>query len=150
MERRKFVKNSLATAASAIAIPTIVPASVFGKDAPSNKINVGQIGCGRIARDHDMPGTIQHDVARMIAVSDVDSNRMAEGKQRVEEFTQRRSGSDKAVDVKMYADYKDMLADKEIDAVVISTPDHWHSQPALEAVAGRERCLSAKTHLTYY
>ena len=71
MERRKFVKSTLATAAGAFAVPTIVPSSVFGKDAPSNKINIGQIGCGRIARDHDMPGTIQHDIARVIAVSDV-------------------------------------------------------------------------------
>ena len=149
MERRKFVKSTLATAAGAFAVPTIVPSSVFGKDAPSNKINIGQIGCGRIARDHDMPGTIQHDVARVMAVSDVDSNRMEDGKKRVEGLYNKKSGSNQAVDVKMYADYKEMLQDKDIDAVVISTPDHWHSQPALEAVvAGKDVYLQKPTSLT--
>ncbi len=53
MERRKFLKSTVATTAGAIIIPSIVPSSVFGANAPSNKINVGQIGCGRIAVTHD-------------------------------------------------------------------------------------------------
>ncbi len=127
-------------------IPTIVPSSVFGASAPSNKINVGQIGCGRIAVTHDMPGTMQHDVARMMAVSDLDSIRMEKGKKLVEDFYSKKGTS---VDVKMYGDYKDMLADKEIDAVVISTPDHWHSQPAIEAaLAGKDIYLQKPTSLT--
>jgi myo-inositol 2-dehydrogenase / D-chiro-inositol 1-dehydrogenase len=81
MKRRNFLKNTAATAAGAMVIPTIVPSSVFGKNAPSNKINIGQIGCGRIARDHDMPGVWKYDIARVMAVSDVDSKRMEDGKQ---------------------------------------------------------------------
>jgi myo-inositol 2-dehydrogenase/D-chiro-inositol 1-dehydrogenase len=54
MKRRVFLKNSAAITAGAIVIPTIVPSTVFGKSAPSNKIQLGQIGCGRIARTHDM------------------------------------------------------------------------------------------------
>lgn len=143
------MKSSVVGASAAFVVPSIVPASVFGKDAPSNKINVGQIGCGRIARDHDMPGTIRHDVARVIAVSDVDSDRMADGKKRVEDLYSKKKGSDNVVDVKMYDDYKEMLADKDIDGVVISTPDHWHSQPALEAVlAGKDVYLQKPTSLT--
>lgn len=130
-------------------LPTIVPSSVFGKNAPSNKINIGQIGCGRIARAHDMPGTMQHEVARMIAVSDVDSNRMADGKKLVEDTYKKQLGRNNAVDVKMYGDYKDMLANKDIDAVIISTPDHWHSQPAIEAaLAGKDIYLQKPTSLT--
>ncbi|MBN2775352.1 MAG: gfo/Idh/MocA family oxidoreductase, partial [Prolixibacteraceae bacterium] len=63
MKRRKFIKNSLAASAGAIIVPTVVPSAVFGKNAPSNKINIGQIGCGRIARGHDMPGVWQYDTA---------------------------------------------------------------------------------------
>lgn len=149
MKRRIFIKNSVASAAGAMVIPTIIPSSVLGKNAPSNKINVGQIGCGRIARDHDMPGVMQYDVARMMAVSDVDSNRMADGKQLVEGYYNKKTGSNKAVDVKMYADYKEMLLSKDIDAVVISTPDHWHSQPAIEAaLAGKDIYLQKPTSLT--
>jgi len=58
MERRNFLKQVGAGAAGAIILPTIVPSSVMGKDAPSNKINIGQIGCGRIAQGHDTPGTL--------------------------------------------------------------------------------------------
>ena len=55
--RRKFLKDTIKLTAGTIALssfPTIVPFSVFGKNAPSNKINIGQIGCGRIARTHDL------------------------------------------------------------------------------------------------
>ncbi len=149
MKRRNFLKNTVATTAGALIIPTIVPSSVFGKNAPSNKINIGQIGCGRIARAHDMPGTLQHDVARMVAVSDLDSNRMKDGKKLVEDFYKKKTGSNNAVDVKMYGDYKEMLLNKDIDAVIISTPDHWHSQPALEAaLAGKDIYLQKPTSLT--
>ena len=149
MKRRNFLKNTMATTAGAIMVPTIVPSSVFGASAPSNKINVGQIGCGRIARDHDMAETLKYDSARMIAVSDLDSNRMNDGKKLVEDFYKKKTGSSNPVDVKMYADYKDMLSDKEIDAVLISTPDHWHSQPAIEAaLAVKDIYLQKPTSLT--
>ncbi|HSH19257.1 MAG TPA: Gfo/Idh/MocA family oxidoreductase [Draconibacterium sp.] len=146
MKRRNFLKNASAATAGAIIVPTIVPSSVFGANAPSNKINVGQIGCGRIAVTHDMPGTMQHDVARMIAVSDLDSIRMEKGKKLVEDFYKKQGTS---VEAKMYADYHDMLADKNIDAVVISTPDHWHTQPAIEAaLAGKDIYVQKPTSLT--
>jgi len=147
MKRRNFIKSTV-LASAAFGFPTIVPASVFGKNAPSNKINIGQIGCGRIARDHDMPGVWQHDIARIVAVSDLDSNRMADGKKHVESYYTKKMGS-AYLDVKQYEDYHDMLANKDIDAVVISTPDHWHSQPAMEAaLAGKHVYLQKPTSLT--
>ena len=46
----------------------------------------------------------------------------------------------------MYGDYREMLMDKDIDAVLISTPDHWHSQPAIEAaMAGKDIYLQKPT-----
>ncbi|OYX23625.1 MAG: oxidoreductase [Algoriphagus sp. 32-45-6] len=147
MERRDFMKKS-ALATAAFGIPTIVPASVFGKNAPSNKINIGQIGCGRIAREHDLPGTWRHDVARIVAVSDVDSKRMADGKKLVEDYYTKKMGSP-YLDVKQYGDYREMLLNKDIDAVIISTPDHWHSQPAMEAaLAGKHIYVQKPTSLT--
>ena len=147
MKRRKFITDA-AVAAAAIGFPTIVPSSVFGKNAPGNKINIGQIGCGRIARGHDLPGTWRHDVARIVAVSDVDSKRMREGKELIEAHYAEKMGKP-YLDVKQYGDYREMLQDKDIDAVIISTPDHWHSQPAMEAaLAGKHIYLQKPTSLT--
>jgi len=149
MKRRNFLKNTIATTAGAIIIPTILPSSVFGKNAPSNKINIGQIGCGRIATSHDMAELLKYDQARYIAVCDLDSNRLTLGKNMVEKTYNKKFGSDKAVDVKMYEDYRELLLNKDIDAVAISTPDHWHSQPAIEAaLAGKDIYLQKPTSLT--
>ncbi|RZS98585.1 Gfo/Idh/MocA family oxidoreductase [Cecembia calidifontis] len=147
MNRRDFIKTTALTGA-ALGFPTIVPASVLGKNAPSNKIHIGQIGCGRIARYHDLPGTWAHDVARIVAVSDVDIKRMREGKELIEEHYSKKMGKP-YMDVKQYGDYREMLLDKDIDAVIISTPDHWHSQPAMEAaLAGKHIYLQKPTSLT--
>ena len=147
MQRRDFMKKT-ALATAAFGIPTLVPASVFGKNAPSNKIQIAQIGCGRIARDHDLPGVWKHDVARIVAVSDLDSKRMAEGKQFIEGHYTQKMGSP-YLDVKQVGDYRDLFKSKDIDAVIISTPDHWHSQPAMEAaLAGKHVYLQKPTSLT--
>lgn len=149
MERRKFLKNAVATTAGAIVVPSIVPSSVFGKSAPSNNIHIGQIGCGRIATSHDMANLLKYDQARYIAVSDLDSNRLAKGKKLVEDTYSKKFGKDNYIDVKMYGDYKDLLQNKDIDAVVISTPDHWHAQPAMQAaLAGKDIYLQKPTSLT--
>ena len=149
MKRRNFLKQVGACTAGVVVLPTIIPSSVIGKNAPNNKINVGQIGCGRIAQSHDMPGTLQHDTARYIAVSDLDKNRMTDGKNLVEDYYRKKTGRDNYVSVKMYDDYKEMLLNKDIDAIVISTPDHWHAQPAIEAaLAGKHVYLQKPTSLT--
>jgi len=76
MKRRVFLKDTIISAAGAFVAPTIVPSSVLGKNAPSNKIHVGQIGLGRIAASMDLPGIMKRDVARVIACSDLDGHRL--------------------------------------------------------------------------
>ncbi len=149
MERRNFLKNSSSAMTGLILAPTIVPSSVFGANAPSNKINVAQIGFGRIAMTHDLAETLPIDLARVIAVCDLDSNRLEKGKQFIEGFYAKKTGSQSAVGVKTYGDYREMLLNKDIDAVMISTPDHWHAQPAIEAtLAGKHVYLQKPTSLT--
>ncbi|AWV99740.1 Gfo/Idh/MocA family protein [Arcticibacterium luteifluviistationis] len=142
VNRRDFIKKT----SMAVALPYIVPSTVFGKSAPSNKINIGQIGCGRIATSHDLPGTWQHDSARIMAVCDLDINRKEYAKKLVEGHYSKAGST---VDVKMYDDYREMLLNKDIDAVIVSTPDHWHSQPAIEAALAKKHVyLQKPTSLT--
>ncbi len=149
MKRRNFLKKSTAATVGAIVVPTIVPSSVFGKNAPSNIIQLGQIGCGRIAISHDMASLLKYDQARFIAVCDLDSKRKEAGKKLVDETYKKQTGNDNYMDAKMYEDYREMLLNKDIDAVVISTPDHWHAQPAIEAaLAGKDIYLQKPTSLT--
>ena len=152
MNRRNFVKNSLkASAATTMAVtgfPTIVPASVIGKNAPSNKINIGAIGVGRISREHDMKETLPFDQARIMAVCDLDSKRLADGKKYVNDYYAAKTG--KPYDgVTMYDDHRALLQNKDIDAVLISTPDHSHAYLGIHAVeAGKDVYLQKPASLT--
>lgn len=144
-----FIKKAAATAVGTAVFPSIVPSSVFGKNAPSNKIHIGQIGFGRIARDHDMAETIKYDKAQFVAVCDVDSKRLADGKKYIDDYYAKKSGKNSYSNVKTYENYIDMLADKNIDAVIISTPDHWHAEPAIRAaLAKKDIYLQKPTSLT--
>jgi myo-inositol 2-dehydrogenase/D-chiro-inositol 1-dehydrogenase len=136
LSRRQFLKTSLVGAA---VFPTIIPSSVLGAGAPSNKIQIGQIGCGRIANEMDMPGILRQDAARIVAVCDLDSKRLGLAKDRVEKHYAGKTGSQKALVVKAFGDYRELLKNGQVDAVAISTPDHWHSEPVLAAaLAGKD------------
>ena len=78
VSRRDFVR-SLAGTAAAFSVPLIVPSRLLGADAPSNRVRVGHIGCGRIARGHDMPGVFKSGLADVAAVCDLDAKRLAGG-----------------------------------------------------------------------
>lgn len=150
--RRGFLKKALAgTVTSSLAItgfPTIVPASVFGKNAPSNRINVGAIGTGRISRDHDMPGIWKHEQARIVAVCDLDQKRANDAKQLVNAYYSKKANQPYD-GVKVYTDHQELLLNKDIDAVVISTPDHQHAYIGIHAVeAGKDVYLQKPASLT--
>jgi predicted dehydrogenase len=147
VSRRSFLKTA-SGAAAAIGFPTIVPRSVFGQMAPSNRINVGAIGVGRISRVHDLPGIWQYDDVRIMAVCDLDANRVEAGKTLINGVYAKKTG--KAYDgVTGYHNYHDLLANKDIDAVVISTPDHQHAMAGVAAVrAGKDVYLQKPASLT--
>ena len=149
--RREFIKTAVGAVASSALVagfPAIVPSSVFGQKAPSNRINVGAIGNGRISRVHDMPNIWKYDNARIMAVCDLDSNRVADAKTLINGYYSKKTG--KPYDgVTGYGDYRELLANKDVDAVVISTPDHWHAILAVRAVeAGKDVYLQKPASLT--
>jgi predicted dehydrogenase len=135
IQRRSFLKTTLGGTAGLIALPNIFGGSLFAADSPNKKIQVAQIGCGRMGLG-DMEGVLQESLARVVAVCDFDSRRAAEAKRRVEAYYQKQGET--AVEVKVYADYRELLASPAIDAVVVSTPDHWHGLVGVSAaIAGK-------------
>ena len=96
------------------------------------KVNVGVIGYGRIAHTMDVPGAQQFTERCVVtAVCDYDSVRAAYGKRVIEE---RYAKQGIVQHVKTYGDYREMLADPSIDAVMLCIPDHWHAIIATDAV----------------
>ncbi len=133
--RRDFLRVS-GLAGAALGFPTIIPARVLGADAPSNKINILQIGCGRIGQSMDMGGILRQNATRLVAVCDLDSLRAADAKARVEGHYKER-GID--LTAAAYGDYREALQHPDIDAVSVSTPDHWHAEPVVAAaLAGKD------------
>ena len=150
--RREFFTSSAAGVVGASMVsgfPTIVPSTVFGATSPSNRINVGAIGTGRISRGHDMPGIWKHDSARIMAVCDLDRNRVEDAKVLVNGQYAKQTG--KPYDgVTTYTSYRELLANKDVDAVVISTPDHWHAEIACAAAnAGKAVYLQKPFTMTH-
>lgn len=154
--RRKFLVDSTkASIATAIAVnfPAIVPATVLGKNAPSNRINVASIGCGRISASHDMTEIARYPGARIIAVCDLDKNRADAGPLAVKnnyiKASKENGGLTGDWDIKVYYDYRELLLNKDIDAVHISLPDHQHAIVGVHSVrAGKDVYLQKPASLT--
>lgn len=135
MERRKFIQQ---TALSAIGL-TIVPRHVLGGRAkgflsPSDRINLGYIGNGK--QSHGLMGSINGPKETLIrAASDVDSRKLSH----FIELAKKQNAKKVDADIKGYKYYRELLDNKDIDAVVIATPDHWHAQIAIDAAkAGKD------------
>jgi predicted dehydrogenase len=134
INRRTFLSSS----AAAMAGPLILRSAVLGREGqtpPSERIRVGFIGTGKMMHDYHLPSMLGFEDAEAVAVCDVDVNRRLHAKKVVED-RYRDKRPYKGCDV--YHDYREMLDRKDIDAVIISTPDHAHALPVLHA------CLAGK------
>lgn len=149
MKRRNFLNTSAAGLAGTVALPGILTACGSRRRSRNDIIQVAQIGCGRIARSHDLPETMKYDFARVVACADVDIKRARECKELIEGWYAERTEQENHVEVAVYQDYREMLEDRSIDAVIISTPDHWHARPAVDAArAGKDIYLQKPASLT--
>jgi hypothetical protein len=138
--RRQFLRRVL-SASPLLAAPSLIPASARGADGlvpPSGRINVGLIGKGLMGGGH--LGRCAGDPGvQLLAVCDVDRVRRDDGKRRVEQIYAANTASGAYRGCAAYNDYREVLARKDIDAVVIVTPDHWHSLLSIEAArAGKD------------
>jgi myo-inositol 2-dehydrogenase / D-chiro-inositol 1-dehydrogenase len=140
--RRTFLQRTTMVAGAALAAPMIAPSSVFGADgavAPANRITVGFIGTGRQATFANIPGFLREPDAQCVAVCDVDSWRMENARKVIEDAYAKKQPSGGFKGCATFRDWRELLARKDIDAVMISTPDHWHVPMAVAALrAGKD------------
>ncbi len=125
MNRRDFLVNS-ACALSAAAAPAIVPSSVFGANAPSNRLNIGFIGAGRQAFGSNLQQMMAVPGVQAVAVCDVDRWRMTQAQAFVNDFYMKRDNLASYNGCAMKSDFRNLISDSGIDVLMISTPDHWH------------------------
>jgi len=122
--------------------PLILPRHILGGDAPSKKIGIGMIGMGRQAYYSNLPAFLNMEDCVVTAVCDVDAWRLQQGMQAIERHYRKKVA-------KAYRDFRELLADPNVDAVMISTPDHWHVPMAIAAVkAGKD--VSLEKPITRY
>jgi len=156
--RREFLKTAAFLTAAA-GTPLVVPPSVFGANAPSNRINVGFIGCGNQSTI-DLPAFLGHAECQVLAVCDV--NTASSGYKTPDQFLGRKpaqekvnafyaarkaSGAYKGCDA--YNDFREVLARPDIDAVAIVVPDHWHAlMVVMAAKAGKDMYCEKPLSLT--
>ncbi|GAB3327210.1 Gfo/Idh/MocA family oxidoreductase [Larkinella ripae] len=165
MNRRHFLKSGFAAAgtASAFGVPTLVPATVFGKKAPSNRITVGLIGTGRQGYGQNLqgtdlsglgvriPGWLDLPDAQVVAVCDVDSWRLDKARKTVDGHYAKKTATGNYKGCSAHRDFREIIARKDIDAVMISTPDFWHVPMGILAAKAKkhiscEKPLSMSVH----
>ena len=124
--RRSFLKKAGAAGAGALAVPYLATVPIFGKDAPSNKLNVALLGCGGEGRGVTPWGE------NVLALCDVDARCLAEAKKR-------------APKAKGYEDYRKLLdEEKALEAVVIAPGQRWHVPMSRRAMAAGKHVFCEK------
>jgi predicted dehydrogenase len=119
----------------------VLPARLFGADAPSKQITVGFIGTGDHGINRNLDTFLQQPDARAVAVCDVFKSRREEAKQMVDAAYGNK-------DCAVYGDFREVLARPDVDAVMISTPDHWHALMSAMALRAGKDVICEKPTLT--
>ncbi len=150
MENRKNIEISRrsflcgAAASGMVAFPAFVPSYLFGNDnrpSPSNRITMGFIGTGSHGTGHNLASFLRQEDAHVLAVCDVDSKHRQKACDMVNE--RYKNG-----DCRQYGDFREIIARKDIDGVMISTPDHWHVPMSLMALCSGKDVICEKPTLT--
>ena len=149
LTRRAFLART--TAASLLALRSVVPASVLGRGgatAPSERITVGLIGVGAMGTGH-LHLLARGKDAQLVAVCDPDTVRREQAVRQVNEICAAQRGTGDSGGCAAFKDYREVLARRDIDAVVIVTPDHWHSLISIHAAqAGKHIYCEKPVSLT--
>src|SRR6266478_5762492 len=123
-------RNFLAATGAAIALLRIIPRSAQGGDArpaPSGRITHGVVGCGGMGKGNT-DGFLNISDCQVVAACDVDRRHLDETINKINTHYKNK-------DCKGYHDYRELMARKDIDAVMLALPDHWQALGAVEAAA---------------
>ncbi|MBN1441820.1 MAG: Gfo/Idh/MocA family oxidoreductase [Planctomycetes bacterium] len=135
--RRRF----LAGAAAALGLPAVVPGSVLGKEgkpSASERITVGVIGTGGRGTA-DMLGVMRSPLSQVVAVCDCRRPRLEAAQKQVERFYAQQAAGGSYRGCKAYGDFRELIDRKDIDAIIVGVPDHWHGIIATRALeAGKD------------
>lgn len=124
LSRRRF----LGLTGAAVAFPTLIPASALGRagrPAPSARITLGAVGCGNMGTGNTNAFLALKD-CQVVAACDVDQNHL-------DALVRRINRQYQDTGCKAYHDYRELMARREVDAVMLALPDHWHALAAVEA-----------------
>jgi predicted dehydrogenase len=137
LSRRRFIAGAAAVAG----FPYVVPGRALGKNgraAASERITVGVIGTGNRGTD-DMNGVLKSPLSQVVAVCDCRQPRLEAAKTKVAQFYAQESGRGSLAGCKAYHDFRELIDRKDIDAILVCTPDHWHGIVATRALeAGKD------------
>lgn len=131
INRRDFVKRGIALS-TVFAAPNILTRPLFGAEAPSNQVAVGQIGCGNIGGNYHIPHLSKMPDVRIVAVADAYKSRRDAAAAKLN--AQYGAGT-----VTAHADFREILARPDVDAIIVGAHDNWHTPMSIAAAkAGKD------------
>jgi len=137
--RREFLRTSLLGGTAF----TLLPERIFGKSSPSKRVNLAMIGTGRQGVEINLRTFLGMDNVQVVAVCDVDRLRVGYAKRTVDEAYGN-------TDCRAFTDFREALDTPGLDAVMITTPDHWHAIIALAAMNKRLHVSCEKAMTRYF
>jgi predicted dehydrogenase len=139
--RRQFLHGLAGT----IAAPTVLRAATLGRDgaaAPSERVRMGLVGCGIHGAGWNLDQMFANPHQQVVAVCDVDARHAAEAERRVNAHYSQALGTDYRC--RVYRDFRELVNDRDVDAVDVCTPDHWHVLIAVMALRAGKHVICEK------
>jgi len=153
LSRRSFLKSAVITGAGTLAAPHVIASTALGiggRPPASKRITLGFIGVGSHGTEVNLRNFLGNSDAQVVAVCDVDSNYLERAEGIVNKHYANNKTSRTYKGCAVYKDFREVIARGDIDAVVISTPDHWHALISVIAARAGKDVFCEKPTLTVH